>query len=533
MTTMIADVDSISFDINSVKENLRLHRKGVDLFAISVENIDSIAFRSVELTLPYIKSLNTYYRLPSNGLRLFGEIISEGADAVISRGFCWNTESDPTISDNTVEEEAGDRGIYSGDITDLEAGTYYIRAFAKNKAGISYGDAVTCVVDGTYNSLLVTDEIEEESIGIKTCTVSGTLIERGSPVSRNVGVCYALHSEPTVFDNAVKRSTNTPSGYFTCNLTDLEMGETYYVRSYAINSNETDTVYGNLVAFQTQVATLATLETSNVSIFAKKGAIVCGRIADNGNDEIEEWGVCYSTSILPTTEDNKVLASKATKAISSTGEFGVFLDNLEAGTRYYVRTYAKNNAGIAYGPQRTFNTVGKNVVKMTYYVDKAANPTEDQLDAYACMTEALDSAMYYYNNYYNYSGGTKSLWCYYSPGIPTAQASCDGAIGYGSNRSYMWVGTTMHEIAHALGSGTQWTWTSNLLVNGVYQKKNAEIVVRVFNDDWVTTPILKGDGWHFWPGGINYRNEVTRGEKDLKMHALMLTAMRLDGLQDC
>ncbi|HWV70530.1 MAG TPA: hypothetical protein VN040_02395 [Pseudosphingobacterium sp.] len=55
------------------------------------------------------------------------------------------------------------------------------------------------------------------------------------------------------------------------------------------------------------------------------------------------------------------------------------------------------------------------------------------------------------------------------------------------------------------------------------------------------TQILKGDGLHFWNGGINQREEVTNGTTHsygeivanadmLKLNAMVLNAMRIDGL---
>lgn len=66
-----------------------------------------------------------------------------------------------------------------------------------------------------------------------------------------------------------------------------------------------------------------------------------------------------------------------------------------------------------------------------------------------------------YNRYTTFRG---NVYVYYNAGIPTAQASYHGAIGFGPNTTYMWVGTAMHEICHFVGSGTRIEWQA--LTNG-------------------------------------------------------------------
>ena len=62
-----------------------------------------------------------------------------GAD-VISRGVCWSTSSNPTIKDNHTTDGDG-MGEFTSHIYGLEPNTtYYVRAYATNELGTSYGD---------------------------------------------------------------------------------------------------------------------------------------------------------------------------------------------------------------------------------------------------------------------------------------------------------------------------------------------------------------------------------------------------------
>jgi uncharacterized protein (TIGR02145 family) len=71
-----------------------------------------------------------------------GEVTNEGGDAVISRGICWNTSADPTIS-NSKTIESGGLGTFTSNITSLTPNTiYYVRAYGTNIAGTGYGKQI-------------------------------------------------------------------------------------------------------------------------------------------------------------------------------------------------------------------------------------------------------------------------------------------------------------------------------------------------------------------------------------------------------
>ena len=68
-----------------------------------------------------------------------GYISDDGGAKVISRGFCWSTNPEPTYSNSKIEIGL-DTGQFTGKISNLVLNTtYYVRAFAMNMAGISYG----------------------------------------------------------------------------------------------------------------------------------------------------------------------------------------------------------------------------------------------------------------------------------------------------------------------------------------------------------------------------------------------------------
>jgi len=157
----------------------------------------------------------------------------------------------------------------------------------------------------------------------------------------------------------------------------------------------------------------------------------------------------------------------------------------------------------------------------TYALEKAASPTADQIDAYARIEKAMDSAVGYYETYTTIR---KVLKVQYAADVPTADGSGTGAIRFGSNRSYMSVITAMHEIAHTLGVGTTAEYAA-LLKSGVVEGPKATAALRKITGD--PTALLKGDAQHIWPYGLNYASEV-KSTQDLVAHCTILEGLYQD-----
>lgn len=69
-----------------------------------------------------------------------GNLSSNGGATIIERGFCWSVNQNPTISDNKAIVNS-DSVNFNDTITRLNPNiSYYIRAYAINNKGISYGN---------------------------------------------------------------------------------------------------------------------------------------------------------------------------------------------------------------------------------------------------------------------------------------------------------------------------------------------------------------------------------------------------------
>ena len=103
---------------------------------------DEVSFTT--LSLPIIAATTTASQIIKTTATSGGDITSEGAANVTSRGVVWSTASEPTIALTTKTIDGIGIGAFTSSITGLTAGTlYYVRAYATNSFGTSYGNELS------------------------------------------------------------------------------------------------------------------------------------------------------------------------------------------------------------------------------------------------------------------------------------------------------------------------------------------------------------------------------------------------------
>ena len=99
-----------------------------------------------------VLSTTSITSITSNSAVSGGNITANGGSAVTSRGVCWSTSPNPTIALSTKTINGSGNGNFTSNITSLSAGnTYYVRAYAINNNGVSYGDQL---IFNTLNSVV-------------------------------------------------------------------------------------------------------------------------------------------------------------------------------------------------------------------------------------------------------------------------------------------------------------------------------------------------------------------------------------------
>jgi uncharacterized protein (TIGR02145 family) len=175
-----------------------------------------------------------------------GNITSDGGSEILVRGVCWSTSPNPTIDAAKTADSSG-IGSFISSITGLEINTtYYVRAYATNRAGTGYGSELTFKTKNIEVPLLTTTSISDTSL--TTAKSGGNVIsDGGSPITVS-GICWSTNQNPTTESD--KTTDGTVTGSFICSIKGLTINTTYYLRAYATNGAGTG--YGNILSFKTQ-----------------------------------------------------------------------------------------------------------------------------------------------------------------------------------------------------------------------------------------------------------------------------------------
>ena len=299
-------------------------------------------------TIPTVET-GTVENITTSSADCGGSVTSDGGAAVSSRGVCWSTIPSPTISGAHTTDGNG-TGTFASHITGLtDNTTYYVRAYATNSVGTAYGDEISFTTMAVTTPVVTTQTATNISVSAAMC--GGNVVSDGGATVTARGICWSTTPNPSLTDNTTTVGSGT--GAFTYNITGLTPNTTYHVRAYATNSAGTS--YGDEVTFTTlspNVPTVTTAVTTNITALT---ASCGGNVTSDGGDAVTARGVCWSTTPNPTVADS------STTDGAGMGAFASSLTGLTPNTTYYVRAYATNNTGTAYGNQFSFTTVKANM----------------------------------------------------------------------------------------------------------------------------------------------------------------------------
>ncbi len=270
-----------------------------------------------------------------------GNVTIDGSEAVTARGVCWNTTGSPTTADLHTADGTG-TGAFASSMTGLGAATtYYVRAYATNAVGTSYGEELLFATDTTPG--VVASAITAITHG--SATSGGNVISDGGDTVTARGVCWNTMGSPTTAD--LHTADGTGTGAFASSMTGLGAATTYYVRAYATNT--VGTSYGEELTFTTGAAT-PTVSTVPATDITMNSAFSGGNVTSDGGSAVTSRGVCWNTTGNPTTADPHAAGG------TGTGAFASVLTGLSPATTYYLRAYATNAVGTSYGNEASFTT---------------------------------------------------------------------------------------------------------------------------------------------------------------------------------
>lgn len=154
---------------------------------------------------------------------------------------------------------------------------------------------------------------------------------------------------------------STAANTTTYNDIGLTPNTAYTYRVYANNAIGNSLTYSNeLTLTTTSAINLPAITTTVVSTIGSNTAVSGGNITSDGGGTILTRGIVWNTITNPTID----LTTKTIDGLG-TGLFTSNISGLSPNTTYYVRAYATNSVGIAYGNEVNFTT--QNINYATLY----------------------------------------------------------------------------------------------------------------------------------------------------------------------
>ena len=278
-----------------------------------------------------------------------GNVTYENGFTVSSRGVVWSTSPNPTIQNNQgITVNGSGIGDFTSNLIGLiPSARYFVRAYATNSSGTTYGQQMSFIA---LDGLPVVTTSPVTNITATSAQSGGTVSSDGGFSVTARGVVWSQTPLPDLQNNEGYTTDGSGLGNFTSNMTGLTLDTYYYVRAYATNS--IGTTYGNQVEFITDAGNTPTVTTAAITNITTTTATGGGDVTQGGDTPVTARGVCWSTSPNPTLSDSHTIDG------SGTGSFESNLTDLTPETTYYVRAYAINAAGSAYGNQVDFTTLG-------------------------------------------------------------------------------------------------------------------------------------------------------------------------------
>lgn len=243
-----ATIDQNTFVLrfNDLQANTQYYYQYEYSTGVDTYKTDISSFATNDYTVPMVSTADIT-NITALSAQCGGDVIDDGGLEITARGICWSNNTNPTIDDCHTSNGTGS-GSFTSNITELTISTkYYVRAYAINSKGTSYGNTREfTTTDG--KPTVITNEVTNITGTSAKCGGNVTS-DGGFPVTER-GVCWSISQNPTINDSHTNDGIGT--GFFTSNIINLNGSTTYYLRAYATNSQGTS--YGDQKTYQTLYA---------------------------------------------------------------------------------------------------------------------------------------------------------------------------------------------------------------------------------------------------------------------------------------
>ena len=280
----------------------------------------------VNATLPTVVTNNTS-NMTATTADCNGNVTSDGGATVTHRGFYYGTSPNPETTGSKKTDYNIGTGAFTCTLTGLTPNTtYYVKAYATNSVGTSYGEQKTFTTTSVSAPVVITNDVSD--IQATSAIGGGNVTSDGGATVTARGICWSTSQNPTISDS--KTSDGAGTGSFTSTMTGLTKNTTYYVRAYATNS--VGTSYGEQKSFTTVA------NDSKSIVFAEGVSTSSGWYDVNklkqGGEDINMCWAASASNIIQWWQDRYVAAGNTLPAGAVTGP----------GTKEYPEGYKYNLA---------------------------------------------------------------------------------------------------------------------------------------------------------------------------------------------
>jgi hypothetical protein len=281
--------------------------------------------------------------------RAFGQISDDGGSEITERGFVYSELSNPDIdmNDEKVDEIGSDLGTgsFNFELHGLQPNKrYYVKAFARNKNGVSYSEENNFETKNNTTKPLITNLVDEK-VNESSVKLSANVNDGGSALTKQG---FVFKEEKGSDFDTLWVSVNSP---FEKTKGNLEEGNSYQYGAFACNENGCGS--SDLKTFKFESGEPSVTRPSVLTLDSQVSGntvTLFGEIESNGGAEIEEWGFEISEQNGFTNGDGVPYTETGNK----NGKFDLPINKEFSPGTYYYKAYAKNSSGPGYGGQKSF-----------------------------------------------------------------------------------------------------------------------------------------------------------------------------------
>ena len=324
-------------------------------------------FSTSTLTVYSNLNINNAYAFP-NADGTSGQVLSTNGAGVLG----WNSLA--TVATSGSYNDLIDKPIIPVVPTNLSAFINDAGYLTDESQVLSINHDTIFLTGGSYvklpdshpgSTLPTVVTVSVSDVAYTGCRADGNVTVSGGELVVSRGIVLASHNNPTLSDTVI--TSGSGAGTYDVQISQLEPNHTYYIRAYA--TNILGTVYGAQLSFTTLALTTPTLTTNAVYNISHTTAMSGGNITDDGGSALFERGVCWSLNSSPTIADHTDPQGTAV------GNFNALMSGLTPNTLYYVRAYAINAQGTAYGNELSFTTNTLSLASITTTAPSAVSYT--------------------------------------------------------------------------------------------------------------------------------------------------------------